>query len=349
LRGTTPAGRVSVDTESGKVQIEARSATVTAPVCALSAGVLHTLQLDDNHTGVVMSSGDEASQYPMPFPVESVASFAAGLDWHMTSSSYRSMLVAGPDMLGFVHLLNVTAGGRHWSDLLQYGLGARLAHPVSSYDCQRDEVWLQVVYDVSDGNSSHARVGAAASASSSNASTMGKYRAYLTRHDVAKRSLLDVVPDPYALATLAFDEGSAMTYGIGWCAPPGLSRCLYRVAVAANKSTVPPMLQLVASLPSAYKLIMAGSATVSKGVLYAIMAADEANYSRKSPSAPLHCVADDSAAGAAICNRRGDGTQATHSARWQIVGVQLASGKVLTQAPQLDWDGASPEILLCAA
>lgn len=351
LRGLTPTGHVAINLESGRVQYAARASTVTAPACALSAGALYSLSLNNNHTRVMLANA--TSSHPMPFAVESVAAFAAGLDWHMASSADGSLLVTGPDDLGFVHLLNVTSGGSHWSDLLQYGLGTRLAHPVSSYDSHRAELWMQVVYDVSLAapalGSSRPLVGAATAAFvSSIAPHAGKYRAYLTRHDVLTKTLMDVVPDPYALAALVFDPASAQTYGIGWCAPATLTRCLYRVANLHNAST-PPVLKAVATLPPAYKLIMAGAAKVSNGVLYVVMAADKTAHSEGPPASPLHCVADAGPADATVCNRRGDGSQATSGAEWQVVGIRLASGAMLARAPRLDWDGASPEVLLCGA
>ena len=346
LQGISRTALVSIDLQSGVVQKQQpRNPLITAPACALSNSTFFTL-IQNASQGLLLHAvrGKTSQQFPLPFDVKSAANVGMGLDLHMASDGEGNVLITGPDQLGFVHMLNVSAPG-HYEDVIQYSEGTRLARGISAFDHARGELWLQVAYDTSGYQPGQGQA------------SNDTYATYLKRYDMATKTLLDVVADPQGLAVLAFDDSASVSaaHGIGWCATRPRTRCLFRLNSLTNgKSANTPVLEEVAPLPPAHQLIMAGVAKVAAGVLYVVMAPSNdaqgphhATYKAVPSPSPLHCKRPAGGEGPAICTRDGDGLAADAAAARRVVGVELATGTVRHPPVALDWQGAPAELVLC--
>ena len=129
----------------------------------------------------------------------------------VAASASSKLLVTGPDQIQFIHVVAVEPHANRnasYNDLLQYGGGARLARSVSAYDARRNEAWMQVVYEVKDG----------------------EFSTFLKRYDIAQATLLDVVPDIAVSSVLEHDINNGDLISIGFCANT-TRRCLFKTSV----------------------------------------------------------------------------------------------------------------------
>ena len=330
LRGVSNTSYVSIDLD-GTVHVAAPRSAITAPFCAGLSGSIYTLELNSTSRRVHLVSKDKQPfySYALPFTLDSISAFNAGLDWHLTSGE-DDLFITGPDQLGFIHLLSVSPTAKSYTDVLQYGEGTRLSRGLSTFDTTRKELWVQVAYDTSKARPTNS----------------DPFRAFLKRYDMVSGSLMDIVEDDSAMGALVYDSSLGHVYGLGWCAATPATRCLYRITTV---NTTTPTIDEVASLPIKYQLIMAGVATTSKGLLYVVMAPDAAHEPTAAPGAPaLKCHADPTDPSTVLCTRRGDaGAGADAGAQWQLVSIDLRSGKLHGAPTMLSWGSAAPKVLLC--
>ena len=104
--------------------------------------------------GTDVATGLIATNNKLPFFGRAAAAFADGLDFYLAGNANgaeRRLVVTGPDTIDFIHVLTVDPRPKvpAYDDLLQYGGGLKLVRGGSAFDPDREEVWLQVVYDTS--------------------------------------------------------------------------------------------------------------------------------------------------------------------------------------------------------
>lgn len=249
--------------------------------------------------GIDVSNGDTVVSNELPFyGGDAQQDFVAGYDFYMDvcatcdldaglnsgSNTTSRLVVTGPDEIQFIHMVTVepTPKKAHYNDFLQYSGGYRLARSVSAFDTQRGEEWLQVVYDVSLDAGVDVKT--------------APVEPYWKRYDVAKKTVVDIIPDISTAVAVEFDPKSASLIILGNCGNQTSQaeggQCVYRIDPSkATSSTRPrgrhagesatssaePHMELIAPLSANIEAVMGGSSTLDAEAGYLIVVAALSN------------------------------------------------------------------------
>lgn len=234
-----------------------------------------------------------------------------GLDWYLQSGFNGSNdFLAGPDELGFVHVLEYES--KHFSDLFEYSQGARLAFSNSAFDPVHRQLWIQTTFDVSSRYSS----------SSTTANGQDLYAIYLKQYDVGTGSLLNVVKDSSSAQIIVSVDGGL--YTIGRCTnSTGSSHCLWFLDPSAEI----PRLKQNTTLSTRWTEVMASAFLTSGNLVHIVVregSQDSTAHGQTTPA--LSCTKK------GVCWRTADAATFAGDG-WAIATIDLFAGEVLGTVP----------------